>query len=283
MKLLKENQPTQSNFFTYQDLKKELSSSPRNAKNKIMKFLKDPDVRQALDNYDFDKIYQEYLTVEDGRCTEFEIGYFTTLFYKMGKDPLKYLDYVPDNFLAYSTITDITIPNGIKSIGDLAFYECPNLQDIVIPASVTHIGEFAFGYRGAYTSCKPRRIRFKPNSQLTRIGEGAFCHANIRSISLPDRLEYIDDYAFLFGGDFTKIEFPPTVTQVGRDAFAHCDAITTIKINSRIKFRYEVFGGLYRHYRTVYMPKNLWSSEYVDYLENRLDPFTHFHYTFKTF
>ena len=201
----------------------------------------------------------------------------------MGVDPLKHLDYVPDHFLAYSDITDITIPDGIKSIGDLAFYECPNLQNIIIPASVSSIGRFAFGYQHAYTSCKPRKISFKPNSQLTKIEEDTFRSANIHSISLPDKLEYIGDYAFLFAGDFTEIELPPTVTEVGKEAFAHCDSITTIKINSNIKFGYGVFSGLNHNYRTVYIPKNLWSSEYKDYLQNHFESWSHFGYIFKTF
>ena len=277
MKLLKENQSKLSNFLTYNDI--DSSFKLRDARNKVMKFLKDPDVRRILDNYDFDRIYQEYFTVEDNCCTAFEIGYFTTQLYKMGIDPLKYLNYVPNNFLAYSDITDITIPDGIKSIGDAAFYECPNLQNIVIPASVSRIGRFAFGYHHAYASCKPRKISFKPNSQLTKICEETFTNANIHSISLPDKLEYIDARAFCSAGDFTEIELPPTVIEVGELAFALCDSITTIKINSNIKFGYDVFRGLYSNV-TIYIPKNLWSPEYINHLTKHFDFYKN---NFKTF
>jgi hypothetical protein len=37
-----------------------------------------------------------------------------------------------------------TIPPGVTSIGELAFYECYSLDSVTIPASVTSIGEYAF-------------------------------------------------------------------------------------------------------------------------------------------
>ena len=40
--------------------------------------------------------------------------------------------------------TSITIPNGVTSIGDYAFYKCSNLMSITIPDSVTSIGNYAF-------------------------------------------------------------------------------------------------------------------------------------------
>jgi hypothetical protein len=41
---------------------------------------------------------------------------------------------------------DVTIPNGVTSIGDSAFYHCESLESITIPNSVTSIGYKSFGY-----------------------------------------------------------------------------------------------------------------------------------------
>lgn len=38
----------------------------------------------------------------------------------------------------------VTIPDGVKGIGDDAFYECSKLESIEIPDSVTYIGDNAF-------------------------------------------------------------------------------------------------------------------------------------------
>ncbi len=45
-----------------------------------------------------------------------------------------------------TSLTNVTIPNGVTNIGDDAFYGCTSLTSITIPDSVTGIGEFAFGY-----------------------------------------------------------------------------------------------------------------------------------------
>ena len=43
-----------------------------------------------------------------------------------------------------SSLTSITIPASVTSIGVSAFYSCDSLTSITIPASVTSIGDFAF-------------------------------------------------------------------------------------------------------------------------------------------
>lgn len=95
------------------------------------------------------------------------VGKLTELFYKLGVDPLKTLDYVPEYFLFASSITSFVIPDHIKkiensafnscadlinikigdrvvSIGFLAFYNCSSLTSITISNSVTSIGSYAF-------------------------------------------------------------------------------------------------------------------------------------------
>jgi len=48
--------------------------------------------------------------------------------------------------------TSITLPEGLKTIGNYAFYQCFSLTEIVIPDSVTSIGENAFGSCRAATT-----------------------------------------------------------------------------------------------------------------------------------
>ena len=49
-----------------------------------------------------------------------------------------------NSFLDCTSITGITIPEGVEVIADNAFYGCCNLKTAVIPASVTIIGHCAF-------------------------------------------------------------------------------------------------------------------------------------------
>ena len=41
-----------------------------------------------------------------------------------------------------SELTSVTIPEGVTSIGDMAFESCKSLTSVTIPNSVTCIGEY---------------------------------------------------------------------------------------------------------------------------------------------
>ena len=49
-----------------------------------------------------------------------------------------------DAFQSCTSLSSITIPNGVTSIGSYAFQFCSNLTNITIPDSVTSIGYEAF-------------------------------------------------------------------------------------------------------------------------------------------
>ena len=50
------------------------------------------------------------------------------------------------------SLTSVTIPNSVTSIGEQAFYYCTSLTSVTIPDSVTSIGEQAFYYCRFLTS-----------------------------------------------------------------------------------------------------------------------------------
>ena len=60
-----------------------------------------------------------------------------------------------------------TIPNGVTSIGNYAFYQCSGLTSVTIPNSVTSIGDFAFSGCSGLTS-------IGIPSSVTSIGQSAF-------------------------------------------------------------------------------------------------------------
>ena len=53
------------------------------------------------------------------------------------------------NSKSSANITSITLPSGLKAIGDWAFANCYNMKSIKIPNSVIYMGNECFGYVGA--------------------------------------------------------------------------------------------------------------------------------------
>ena len=59
----------------------------------------------------------------------------------------------------YSTLSSVSIGDGVTSIGDFAFYSCPNLVDVAIGNGVTSIGTSAFHWCNALRCGLPTPIR----------------------------------------------------------------------------------------------------------------------------
>ena len=91
---------------------------------------------------------------------------------------------IADDAFAYcSSLTSITIPNSVTSIGYRAFASCEGLTSITIPNSVTSIGYWAFGGCTGLTSITI------PNS-VTSIGDRAFEYcSSLNSVTVPSHTE----------------------------------------------------------------------------------------------
>ena len=89
-----------------------------------------------------------------------------------------------------SEITSVVIEDGVKDIGDYAFYGCSNLESVTIPSSVTRICKYAF------KNCFALEDLTIPDS-VTRIDEGAFMNCWLSgTFTLSDSLTTIERGAF---------------------------------------------------------------------------------------
>ena len=146
-----------------------------------------------------------------------------------------------------SYLTAITLPDGLESIGDKAFYSCSSLTAIDIPSSVTSIGEEAFrsctslkdvtlpdGLESigsyAFNSCTSLTAIEIPSS-VTSIAENTFggC-TSLKDVTLPDGLESIGSYAFRDCTSLTAIEIPSSITSIGTSAFNGCTSLEAVTL-----------------------------------------------------
>ncbi len=121
-----------------------------------------------------------------------------------------------------------TIPNGVTTIGDWAFYGCTGLTSVTIPGSVTTIGDWAFSYCSDLTSVTI-------GDSVTTIGYEAFCYCTgLTSVTIPDSVTTIGDGAFSYCSDLTSVTIGDRVTTIGRNAFCYCTGLTSVTIGDSV-------------------------------------------------
>ncbi len=123
---------------------------------------------------------------------------------------LRRLIHVPQ----HKDLDDLVLPETLVSIGDSAFWECPNLTSITLPDSVREIGIGAFG------QCD-----------------------SLASVTLRSNLETIGDGAFMSCASLGEIDMPPTVTAIGHAAFAECTSLVSVSLPQEIKI---IHGDTFR-------------------------------------
>ncbi len=125
-------------------------------------------------------------------------------------------------FSKCSSLTSITIPNGVTSIGRAAFSGCSSLTSITIPNGVTSIGISAFSGCSSLTS-----ITIPKNIHDITTGMFNKC-SSLTSITIPEGVTSIGIAAFSGCSSLTSITIPNGVTSIGRDAFSDCSSLTEI-------------------------------------------------------
>lgn len=124
----------------------------------------------------------------------------------------------------YCSVKSITLPFGLKHIGSSAFFNCPNIQQIKIPDSVEYIDPYAFSLcKGLHTVQLP--------ASLTLISEELFAECdNLRNLSIPDTVTEIGANAFLRCTAFILEKLPAGIKSIGDAAFANCGNIESLTL-----------------------------------------------------
>ncbi len=159
-----------------------------------------------------------------------------------------------------SKVSALEVPNGIRIIGDYAFYYCYGLTSITLPDSVTSISDYAF--QGCYSltsitlpdsitdlgsnpwlDCERlSTINVSPKHPSLAVIDGAlYSKADKRLIwypmtskadtfEVPDGILSIDSGAFAGCSSLTTITLPDSVTNIGKGAFLECGSLISITL-----------------------------------------------------
>ena len=131
-------------------------------------------------------------------------------------------------YLNGSEIVHLTIPDGVSSIGNYAFFRCYGIKSAVFPSSLISIGNDAF------LGCTQlASVNF--NNGLQSIGTSAFegCSA-LSGVALPSTLESIKGAAFSKCSSLTSIEIPEGVTRIEVSTFRECESLILAVIPSGV-------------------------------------------------
>ena len=175
---------------------------------------------------------------------------------------------ITDYAFIYCGLTSINIPNGVRSIGNSAFYDCTNLASVTIPSSVVNLGESAFSQCSNLTSATIGNgittigdFTFEDCSSLTSvtignsvttIGWSAFAGCAIDSIILPNSLKTIENYAFA-DCNFTSINIPSSVISIGDNVFYFCLNLAAINVEEDNEYYSSNNGVLFDKDKTILM------------------------------
>ena len=125
-------------------------------------------------------------------------------------------------FYECTSLTSVTIGNGVTSIGDKAFYCCTLLTSITIPDSVTSIGEYAFSGCDSLTSVTI-------GNGVTEIGDWTFSSCDsLTRVDIPDSVTSIGDGAFWGCTSLTSVTIGNGVTSIGGEAFESCHSLAYV-------------------------------------------------------
>ncbi len=142
-------------------------------------------------------------------------------------------------FYNCTSLTSITLPNSITSIGASAFSGCSKLTSVVIPDSVTSIGERAF-----YSCTSLASVTI--GKGVTTIEDYAFTSldeihindiASWCNISFNSRLGnplYYAEKLYVNGELITDLIIPNTVTKIKPYAFYGCDFLKSVTISNSV-------------------------------------------------
>lgn len=134
-------------------------------------------------------------------------------------------------------LTSVTIPSGMTQIDPTCFGYCPGLESITVAAgnpvydsrnNCNAIIETATNT--LIVGCKSTVIP----ASVSAIGQRAFMGSALPSITIPQRVTTIGEYAFNNCRELTELVIPSLVTSIGEGAFSSCSGLASVTVSGNI-------------------------------------------------
>lgn len=206
--------------------------------NKIIIFANEKTKQVCLDAFDTD--HDGYLTKDEAAAVTdignvfkgAEMGAFTEFKYFTS------VTTIPQEAFSGSTLTSITLPESVTTIGANAFAFCNSLKTFDVPAQVSFIGN------GAFKSCASLTAINVAEENVDYIsGSGVLftkdrstliqypANRTYASVEIPEQVTTIAPEAFLGAQKMTSLTISKTISTIGARAFGDCQALNAVKVS----------------------------------------------------
>lgn len=143
-----------------------------------------------------------------------------------------------------SSITAVTIPEGVEKIGENAFLCCNSLTSVTLPKSITKLDDGAFSTCTKLTYIKlPENLKVLPSiiggceklesidlpQSITEIRSMSFANcSSLKTVKLPKLITNIPIFCFENCRSLKSVYIGKNVTKIESNAFQNCESLTDI-------------------------------------------------------
>ena len=158
-------------------------------------------------------------------------------------------------------LAEINIPDTLRELASDAFEECESIRKIVVASQNPYFASQNYVvYNKSFTrviKCPATKTSVTLPNTVTEIGDFAFeCCLNLTSITIPNGVTSIGKYSFRSCTSLSSVTLGTGVLSIRAHAFNGCTSLTNFSINSGL-LRIEAFAfrscGLY----TIDLPKTV--------------------------
>ena len=139
-------------------------------------------------------------------------------------------EIAPYQFVNRKDIRGVRFAPGSKleKIGEYAFLGCENMRAISLPSGLKSLGEGCFRECGLTSLNIPSGVKALPKAMC-------MWDTLLREVKLPSHLEDIGSFAFTYCEDLRDIIIPQTVRHIGSNVFGRCRSLESITLPKNMK------------------------------------------------
>lgn len=123
-------------------------------------------------------------------------------------------NYADELYLNGELISDLVIPNGVKTIGSEAFVGLRGIRSLTVPDGTTYIGSYAF----------------------------MFCR-NLAEVFISDTVEELAGFVFSGCGSLSNVYLGKNLKRMGVGVFENCDSLKSVAFGGTVAQWLDRFGG----------------------------------------